>query len=248
MLKRLFLSENIEYFAPLSIEGLTGVNDRLISRLNFVPRSVIVYLVPYYAGETVNISRYAASLDYHIVIKDINDRLIAGLREIYPKASFSGFGDHSPIRECYAALSAGLGILGENGLLINEKYGSYVFIADIISDVAPMDIGAIDKKEIKRCEGCGHCRTACPTGILRGDGEGCLSEITQRKGELNAEEEQLIRKYNTVWGCDMCQSVCPYNQNPKTTLVPAFLKDRITELTEKKLLSLEDESFSKRAY
>ena len=198
MLKKLFLDEKIEYFAALSFRAVKIANERLLKALGFLPKSVIVFLVPYYAGETVNISRYAASLDYHIIIKGITERIIMGLRSQYPECSFSGFGDHSPIAEGDAALSAGLGILGDNGLLINEKYGSYVFIGDIITDLEPDKLGAHTPGGIIRCEGCGACKRACPTGILRGDGAEYLyrllfTEHRRNKRVVAAEYVGLAR-------------------------------------------------------
>lgn len=248
MLNELFEKEKIEYFSVLSYSDVRTVNERLAAKLGFAPKSVIMFLVPYYSGETVNISRYAASLDYHIIIKDITERIIKGLLAIFPAAAFAGFGDHSPIAEQHAALISGLGILGDNGLLINEKYGSYVFIGDIITDLSPECLGAVEPREISRCEHCGACLSACPTGILRGDGVDCLSAITQRKGELTDAEAALMREYNTVWGCDACQSVCPHNFAPTLSPVPVFMSDRIVELNDEILSSMSDAEFSRRAF
>ena len=89
---------------------------------------------------------------------------------------------------------------------------------------------------------------ACPTGVLRGEGDDCLSAITQRKGELTEREIELMRKNNTLWGCDICQSVCPHNKFPVSTPIDFFYEERIDELTSKVLESLDDESFSKRAF
>ena len=85
------------------------------------------------------------------------------------------------------------------------------------------------------CEDCGRCKTACPTGILRGEGKDCLSAITQKKGELTHEEERLILENNTVWGCDACQSCCPYTIRAKArgtvyTPIPYFKEECIIEL------------------
>lgn len=248
MLKEAFLKEKIEYFAPLAFKDVKTANERLLGKLPFSPKSVIVFLVPYYAGETVNVSRYAASLDYHIIIRELTDRLIVSLKKLYPEASFCGFGDHSPIAEQHAALISGLGILGDNGLLINERYGSYVFIGDIITDVPPEALGALKPKPISRCTGCGACKGTCPTGILRGEGENCLSAITQRRGELSEGEKQLIKECGTVWGCDVCQSVCPYNRKAEKTPIGIFHTDRISYLTREGLDAMSDAEFSRRAF
>ena len=247
-IKEYFSSVGIEYFNVLSYSDCRQTNERIIEREHFEPRSIIVYLLPYYTGRTENISLYSASLDYHIAIKEINDGLSELLLRGFPSARIRGYGDHSPIDERHAAISCGLGILGDNGLIINEKYGSFVFVGDVITDIEPSLIGAIDPLPLKRCEGCGACKRACPTGILRGEGEDCLSAITQRKGELSDAEKELMIKYNTAWGCDLCQTSCPHNSNPKMTPVEFFYRDRISCLTKELLDSMDDEEFKLRAF
>ena len=238
----------IEVFGALSMEDADVINARLLERENFTARSVLMFLVPYYAGESVNLSRYAAARDYHIALKQITSRLIEGIKERYPEASAKGYGDHSPIAERAAALRAGLGILGDNGLIINEKYGSYVFIGDVITDLPPEALFAKPTKEVRTCMHCGRCKAACPTGILRGEGEDCLSAITQRKGSLTDAEIVLMKRYNTVWGCDVCQSVCPYNKDPHITPVSFFKEDLIPHLTSEILEKMDEEAFFARAF
>jgi epoxyqueuosine reductase len=142
---------------------------------------------------------------------------------------------------------AGLGILGENGLVINEKYGSYVFVAELLTDSLPELIGAVKPREIMKCEGCGACLNACPTGRLSDEGE-CLSDITQKKGELSSDEKALICRCNTAWGCDVCQRVCPHNSSPEKTPIEFFQKELITSLTADDIIAMDEESFYKRAY
>lgn len=243
-----FKKEKIEYYSVLDYSFCRENRKYLLEREKLEAKSVIMFLVPYYTGETENLSRYAASYDYHIFIGDITGRLCRELSEKHPEYKFIGYGDHSPIDERYAALSAGLGIAGDNGLLINEKYGTYVFIVDVISDVPPEKLGAKAPLEVKRCIGCGACRLACPTGILAGEGNDCLSAITQRKGELLPEEIKLMREYNTVWGCDECQSCCPYNKNPEMTPISFFYKNNIKSLDRKTLDSMDESEFKKRAF
>lgn len=244
-----FKKEKIEYYSALSYGSLRETSPEIMKRENFTPRSVIIFLVPYYTGETINISRYAASLDYHLYLKGVCQRLISILSEKYPENYFKGYGDHSPIDERHAALAAGLGILGDNGLLINEKYGSYVFIADIVTDL-PVDFLGI-KSEVKTvsfCERCGICRLRCPTKILSGEGDMCLSAITQRKGELSESEKDLMRRMNTAWGCDECQRYCPHNRNPKKTPIDFFYEKRISELNSDILGEMSSEEFKLRAF
>ncbi len=244
-----FFSENdIEYYSVLDYAECHEINPHLIEREPFTPRSVIMFVIPYYAGEADNLSRYAAAKDYHLFIRSFTAKLCVLLSELYPGCFCRGYGDHSPIDERHAALLCGLGMLGDNGLIINEKYGSYIFIGDVITDIPAFELGYRGACEIKHCNHCGACSRACPTGILRGDGTDCLSAITQRKGELTDNEVSLMRKFNTVWGCDECQSACPFNMKPVITPIAFFREDRIERLTSEYLSSLSKDEFSLRAF
>ena len=247
ILQSFFLKEKIEYFTSVDYEFCRQIRPDIIARRKITPRSVIIFLLPYYSGEAGNISLYAVSKDYHLAIKDVTDRLIDVLKEKYPENSFFGFGDHSPIDERHAAAIGGLGIIGENRLLINEKYGSYVFIAEIITDLAPDLLGAGAPLPVRYCERCGACIEACPTKALENLGE-CLSAVTQKKGELTTAEAELMKREGTVWGCDKCQTACPHNATPRHTPIEFFHQDRIERIDLSALDSMSEKSFSERAY
>ena len=193
-------------------------------------------------------SRYAVSLDYHLAIREVNTQLAELMKRERPDSSLKGYGDHSPIDECHAAVCAGLALRGDSGLIINEKYGTYVFIGDMISDIDPLELGMTEPKQGGECMHCGACLAACPTGILRKEGDSCLSAITQRKGELLAWEVELMRKFNTVWGCDVCQQVCPYNARCEMTPIEFFYRERISELTTDLISQMTKEQFKSRAF
>lgn len=248
IIRKYFESVGVECYSVLSYSDCKEINSHIMEREDFSPKSVIVYLLPYYTGETVNISRYAASLDYHLALCEIGAGLIAVLKEAKPDALAKGYGDHSPIDEVGAALRSGLGVVGDNGLILNEKYGSYVFIGDIVTDISPDELGAVEVGEVKRCIGCGACKRACPTRILAGEGSECLSAITQRKGELTEDEKALMIKYNTAWGCDLCQSSCPHNASPKVTPIELFHTERLTRVKKSDIDAMTDEEFSRRAF
>ncbi len=247
-LEKIFREIKIEYYSTLAYSDLKEVRGHIIKKCGIKPESVIIFLLPYYSGRALNISKYAAAKDYHIAIRMITDRIIAVLSELFPESRSFGFGDHSPIDERDAALKASLGILGDNGLLINEKYGSYVFIGEVITDIPPEALGTISPAAQLKCKSCGSCKKACPTGILRGEGCDCLSAITQRKGTLSDGEAELIKASNMVWGCDICQDACPYNQNPETTPIDFFRENRIEELRADIINSMNDDEFSERAF
>ncbi|MBQ4071434.1 MAG: epoxyqueuosine reductase [Clostridia bacterium] len=248
VIKEFLDEEKIEYYAVLDYAALRKTRPELTEREGMEPKTAIIMLVPYYVSTPENISRYAASLDYHIYIREMTSRLSEHLAAKFPEHTFVGYGDHSPIDERHAALIGGLGILGDNGLLINEKYGSYVFIADLLTDVPPEQLGAIQPVDIGTCVHCGACGRACPTGILSGKGADCLSAITQRKGELNEYEQDLMQKFNTVWGCDLCQSSCPYNRDPSVTPIVFFHRDRVECLTRPLLDGMSKAALRSRAF
>jgi epoxyqueuosine reductase len=247
-LEEFFKKEKIEYYRVKAYSDCKEISHGIMARENFTPKSVIIFLIPYFVSDGENLSAYATSLDYHIIIKNLTNKLSELVLSLYPGAKVKGYGDHSPIDERDAALTSGLGILGDNGLLINEKYGTYVFIADLVTDLSPEIFGDVEKTEVKRCIGCGACKKNCPTGILSGEGNSCLSAITQRKGDLSENEISLMRKYNTVWGCDECQRCCPYNVKKGKTPIEFFEKSRIERLTLNELDSMTKEEFKERAF
>lgn len=195
------------------------------SRLPENAQSVLVALFPYRFPESGprNLCRYACVPDYHKTAGAVLDRVAAALRRAYPDNAFAAFIDDSPLPEVEAAVHAGLGCRGDNGLLIHPTYGSYVFIGAIVTDRI---LTAADAPPAA-CLHCGACQKVCPAGCLPGTGrEDCLSAVSQKKGELTHEEQQRLRAGGLVWGCDACQEVCPLNRNAAIRPHPCF--DRYT--------------------
>ncbi|MBQ8350910.1 MAG: epoxyqueuosine reductase [Clostridia bacterium] len=252
LVSRPLREEHIEYAAALPYEACRLLRPYLVERLSpFVPRTVILFLVPYYAGRAENLSCYASARDYHGYMKGLFARVIPRM-QAESGCSFFGFADHSPIDERLAAAQAGLGMRGENGLLIHPRYGSFVFIGELLTDMPPEAVGAISPQEVLPCLSCGACARACPTGFLRGEGAECLSAITQKKGELTEQEVALVRAGGSVWGCDCCQLVCPHNvsamREEQYTPIPYFREERITHLTKACLAAMTAEEFAARAF
>lgn len=211
------------------------IDCRAKNRLPENAKSVIVTCFPYLLNEesyeNCNISKYAVVEDYHTVALNRLKTAVNQLHELYPENKFAAFADNSPIPEVKAACLAGLGVRGMNSLLITEKYGSYVFIGEIVSD---LQLDAADSEE-KSCIKCGRCLIKCPSGALCENGfqkELCLSEITQKKGELSEKEKQLMLDCGCVWGCDICQDICPMNQNAAQTEIEEFLSSAIANISE----------------
>lgn len=249
---RALREEKIEYAAALPYEACQILRPYLTERLApFVPRTVVLFLVPYYAGPAENLSCYASAKDYHGYMKGLFARICPRLQEECGYA-FHGFADHSPINERHAAAAAGLGLLGQNGLLIHPRYGSFVFIGELLTDAPPEALGALAPGAPRTCMGCGGCRRACPTGCLCGTGEGCLSAITQKKGELTEREKEHLLSGGSVWGCDRCQEVCPHNapamREENYTPIAYFREERIMRLTEERLAAMSEEEFACRAF
>lgn len=239
----IFHKYNIEYSAAVPFDTLRIINPRRLQYLKkaLEPRSAVVFLVPYYTGEGEgrNLSRYAVSRDYHLYMNRLFESLCPELEQTCGGV-FRGMADSAPCDEASAAAYAGLGLRGDNGLLINEKYGSYVFIGAVYTD-AVFD-SAPDKTAL--CEHCGSCRAAC----LDKNGRGCLSAVTQKKGELTDDEKQYILEYGSVWGCDICSEVCPHNAHPALTPIKFFYEDRIFHLTSEIVEKMTDEELAARAF
>ena len=252
-IKEIFAKEHITRVRVLPFSACRVTNARLYEREGFVPQSVLVFLIPYFAAAPDNFSAYAAAEDYHFYAKDLYTRMKVLLSEAFPNGDFLGFADHSPIDERDAAIRAGLGIYGKNRLLISKEYGTYQFIGEFLSTLPPESFGEVTLSPFTLCIGCGACLTACPTGILRGEATECLSAITQKKGALTDTEKALMREVGTAWGCDECQKVCPYVKEAAhlgtlETDIPFFKQNLITHLDTRCVEEMSDEAFSRRAF
>lgn len=223
--------------------------------------TAILFAVPYVMTADVgdphrNLSLYAVPRDYHGYMKDLEATVVPSLREIYPDVTFALFADHSPILEVDAAARAGLGVLGINGLLLTPAYGSFVFIGELVTSA---DYTAVTGEAIPpfpaeppRCEGCGLCVAACPAGCRESDRNGCLSALTQKKGDLTPEEASALVRGGLVWGCDACQLACPHNraviEDGRDTPVPFFREGRMIRVDAAALAAMDQQTFSQRAY
>ena len=188
-------------------------------------KTVIVLAFSYYTKTKGNISMYARGRDYHKVTKKLAYPILSLLRDRGYKAEF--FCDNAKLDERYLERSAGIGFIGKNGFLISPKFGSFVFLAHIVTDCEMEP----DKPNTGSCEECGRCIKECPSESLKtGDYYSCLSYITQKKGELSEKEKELIRKTGTCWGCDICQLVCPHNKDAEQTGISEFCEDLICSI------------------
>ena len=243
--------KNIELIGAVPLSACRITRPYLLERAKIQNGTVFMLAVPYYtpACEDANrcISAYAVSRDYHLFFEELQKELLPILSEKFPSNRFAVFADHSPIQELHAAACAGLGVIGKNGLLLTPKYGSYVFLGEIITDIEI----ACEVHEVNFCENCGLCASACPTIVS--EKSLCLSALSQKKGELSEEEKNILFSTGTVWGCDKCQECCPYNQRAKKagtiySPIPFFNIDTLPSPTPEKIENMTDEEFATRAY
>lgn len=218
------------------LEDMPGLSDTVFCESDIKKRinpfllmpeaqSVLCFIVSYKSSLLGNISQYAYGRDYHKVLREVADTAVDALHD----GGFAAevFCDSSPLPERYLAYLAGLGFIGKNRCLIHPNYGSFVFIGYILTDcrLAP------DKPIGELCADCGKCLSVCPSGALSdGDFSKCISYITQKKGELSKAEEELIKNSPSIWGCDLCQSVCPHNLSAPEATLDAFCENLICEL------------------
>ncbi len=210
--------------------------------------SIIVCLFPYYTGnaEGANLSKYAYSIDYHIIVKEKLEAIGRFLDRRIEGFHYKAFVDAGPLSDRYLAYKAGLGFWGINNHIITDKYGSYVFIGYILNNY-PFEA---DRPQGRTCLKCFNCVRSCPGQCILGDFTidplRCKSYITQKKEELNDEDIGILKKHRLVWGCDVCQDVCPHNQKVEKTIMEEFKKNLIYSVDCEELSRISNKEFIRR--
>lgn len=215
-------------------------------------KSVISVLLSYYTPQTQTdpdapvVSKYAYGRDYHKVVKAKLKSLLSFVQELIPETKGRAFTDSAPVLEHAYARNAGLGWIGKNSLLISPKLGSYVFIGELIID---QELDYNTKEITDYCGNCTLCINECPTSaILPGrivDANKCLSYHTiENKNPLPETLKNSF--FNRVFGCDICQEVCPWNRDRKLHTTKDFKpKKEFLALSAHEWSSLNEESFKK---
>jgi epoxyqueuosine reductase len=185
--------------------------------------------------DRAQIARYAWGDDYHDVIGARLDALVAWMRAQTPEPfDARGYVDTGPVQERVYAQHAGIGWIGKNTCVINPELGSWLFLGAVICSL-PLEV---DAPSLDQCGDCTLCIEACPThaivapGVL--DSTRCISYLTiELKGEIPAERREGIGSH--VYGCDVCQEVCPWNAVAPRSVDPAWQPraawDRVDLLT-----------------
>ena len=284
-------------YSAVGFQHLNTFEVRSKQRIPQNAKTAVAIIFPYYnkSAFSGNVSAYCAVADYHIVVMEQLKSIISALQSKYPHNIFVPFVDSSPIDEVDMAVKAGLGVKGENSLLITEKWGSFVFIGEIVTDLEWETV----LYDYSHCIGCGLCAKHCPgkaiekteicnadegnggtaekgavaernamaengataksnamaesiiTAVSIGTAESsamaengettengetaeniaiskthincqnCASFISQKKQELTAEQTAILQRAKTVFGCDICQKVCPHNRKLLDGTAPA---------------------------
>lgn len=215
-------------------------------------KTVISLLYNYYTDrlqvdpEAPILSKYAYGKDYHFVMKEKMQLLFDYIQSLHPGTEGRVFVDSAPVLDRAWARRAGLGWIGRNSNLISRKAGSFVFIGEIILNLE-LEYNQVPESDF--CGSCNRCLEACPTGAILDnrtiDSERCISYQTiENHGEITPELEGQLS--GRVFGCDICQDVCPWNRKALNHHEPLFEPTRgLLELTSGMWSDLSKEEYKK---
>lgn len=212
-------------------------------------KSVISLLLNYFPSENQvddtapKISKYAYGKDYHIVIKEKLNQLLEFIKENIGEVDGRAFVDSAPVMDKAWAKKGGLGWIGKNSNLINKSSGSFYFIAELILDLDLEYDGAVKDY----CGTCTKCIDACPTDAIIApyvvDGSKCISYFTIELKE-NIPDDVKGKMENRMFGCDICQDVCPWNRFSKPHQEPLFkANEELLGMKKEDWIELTEETF-----
>jgi len=200
-------------------------------------KTVISFLYNYYSpekfkGSPLKIAKYAYGKDYHDVIKDKLSMLDRFIKDLAGDVNQRGFVDSAPVLERAWAQNSGLGWIGKNSCLISRKHGSFFFIAEIITS---LEFDAEQTSVKDYCGSCQKCIDACPTNAITEkrtiNSNRCISYQTiENRGDIPSQFFGKMQDY--IFGCDICQDVCPWNKKSSPHNEPLFsLKSELQEMS-----------------
>jgi len=212
-------------------------------------RVAVVTLTNYYHGTAQHgVAQYAWSADYHDVLGARLERLADAIRDVVPGASTRCYVDAGPVPERELAQRAGLGWIAKNMMLIHPEIGSFTLIGVVLTDA---DLAPDLPFDADRCGTCRRCLDACPTDAFPEphvlDATRCISYLTiEHRGAFNAQQRGDVGEW--VFGCDVCQDVCPWNVSFAQATTDAGFAPRpdvqAPDLTA--LLALSEDGFARR--
>jgi len=235
-----------------SMQYMERYFDMRIDPSKLVPgaKSVITLLLNYFPKEKQNddalkISKYAYGKDYHEVIREKLNHLIELIKQNVGDIHGRGFVDSAPVLERTWAHRSGLGWVGKNGNLINKQMGSFFFIATLITD---LELETDEPFAKDYCGTCTRCIDACPTDAILPDkivdGSKCISYFTIELKEMLIPGEMKGKFDNWMFGCDICQDVCPWNRFAQPTNEIEFTPiPEILDLSTKEWEAMTEEKF-----
>ena len=196
-------------------------------------------------SEAPKISTYAYGMDYHYVLKNKLNQLLEFIKEEIGDVHGRAFVDSAPILEKAWAKKSGLGWIGKHSNMLTQKVGSFYFIAELIIDLELEPDHAVTD----HCGSCTACIDACPTDAItepyKVDGSKCISYFTIELKE-NIPTEMGGKLDNWMFGCDVCQDVCPWNRFSKQHNEPLFNpKPELLSMTKKDWEEITQETFNK---
>ena len=214
-------------------------------------RSVVTVLYNYFPKQTIGdgehykIAKYAYGADYHEVLKQKMRQLLQRIEtETGPLEGVRVFVDSAPVLDRAWAVRCGLGFIGKNTTLIHPKRGSFFFIGHLF---LPIALEATGRPLPNHCGRCTKCLDACPTGALDEpfhiDARKCLSYLTiEYKGSLEGQDPNRFKGW--MYGCDICQDVCPYNRFSLPNSEPAFQpSEQLVKMREEDWIALDKDRF-----
>jgi len=196
-------------------------------------------------GSTIPpIAAYACLKDYHLFLPPLLEKITAFIqKETGNPIQSKYYTDSGPLLERELACQAGMGWIGRNSCLINETAGSFFFLSEILLDVSLIEKGQEQSIHPDRCGTCSRCIDNCPTHCIQADrtldSRRCISYLTiENKGEIPLEMRPLIGDH--LFGCDLCQQVCPWNQkiiaSSKSGEIPPLLQPYLQNLDSAKIM------------
>jgi epoxyqueuosine reductase len=218
----------------------------IAARMNYTPPNARDTSEVLADGSRAFISRYALGRDYHKLMRSRMQKLADRIGEEVGEFRYRVFTDSAPVMEVELAGKAGLGWRGKHTLLLNREAGSYFFLGEIYTDLPlPVDVAQSD-----HCGTCQKCLDVCPTKAFTGpyqlDARRCISYLTiEHKGSIPEELRPLIG--NRVYGCDDCQTVCPWNKFASPSGESDFaVRNGLDDVTLVELFSWTEEQFERK--